>query len=260
MQTYNVISPMTGKKVNTYPLMDAVAVNELVRKARDAQEAWAAVPLKEKSKILTRAAEVLADNSLHYAERIAAENGKTRFDALIAEVFTTCDVLAYYADNLSKFLAPVKVRNNPMQPGRKYYYTWEPKGVVAVIAPWNYPFALCAGPTITAVAAGNTVVLKPASQTTDSGIIVKEILEKGGLPEGVVNVVTGSGSLSGQALIDASGIDMFFFTGSTEIGRRVNIRAAEHLIPAIMELGGKDAAIVTKNADLDSGCAVNVDD
>ena len=136
-------------------------------------------------------------------------------------------------------------------PGRKLYYVYEPKGVVAVISPWNYPFCLSVGPVVSAIAAGNTVVLKPSSQTTDCGIIVKEVLEKAGLPEGVVNVATGSGSVTGQALIENTDIDMFFFTGSTEIGKKVNMQAAERLIPTIMELGGKDAAIVTKNADLD---------
>ena len=251
MQTFDVISPMTGNKVASYPLMDHGEVLALVKQARDKLESWSKVPVKQRAKVLARAAEILADNALHYAGRVAAENGKTRFDALIADVYASCDIMHYYAENAEKFLAPVKVKGNPMLPGRRLYYTFEPRGVVAVISPWNYPFCLSAGPVITAIAAGNTVVLKPSSQTPGSGIIVREILEKAGLPEGVVNVATGSGSFTGQALVDSPGIDMFFFTGSTEVGRRVNIRAAERLVPAIMELGGKDAAIVTKNADLD---------
>jgi len=250
MQTFDVISPMTGRKVALYPLMDGNEVDKLVQKARSKLEEWSASPIKERTRILSRAAGLLAENAVHYAERISAENGKTRFDALIADIYPSCDLMHFYSRNAAKFLAPVRVEGSIMMPGRKMYYTFEPRGVVAVISPWNYPFGLSAGPVVSAVTAGNTVVLKPSSQTPDSGIMVKEILEKAGLPEGVVNVATGSGSVTGQALIENPGIDMFFFTGSTEIGRRVNIKAAERLVPAVMELGGKDVAIVTKNADL----------
>jgi len=251
MKTFDVVSPMTGQKVASYPLMDANEVDAAVAKAREALAAWSGTPISNRMKILARAADILANNALYYAERVSRENGKTRFDAMMADIYPSCDIMHYYAQSAGKALAPVKVAGNPMMPGRKMYYTFEPRGVVAIISPWNYPFGLSVGPVVSAITAGNTVVLKPASQTTDSGMMVKEILEKAGLPEGVVNVVTGSGSVTGQALIEHAGIDMFFFTGSTEIGRKVNVKAAERLVPAVMELGGKDAAIVTKNADLD---------
>lgn len=251
MKTFDVINPMTGQKVASYQQMDDKDVDSLVQNARKQFETWQTTSVRERMKILARATEILADDALGYAARISAENGKTRFDALLGDIYAGCDLIHFYAQNAEKFLAPVKVKGNIMLPGRKLYYTFEPRGVVAVISPWNYPFSLSLGPAISAIAAGNTVVLKPSSQTTDSGIIVREILEKAGLPQGVINVATGNGSVTGQALIDNPGIDMYFFTGSTEVGRRVNIKAAERLVPAIMELGGKDAAIVTKNADLD---------
>ncbi|MBN1375808.1 MAG: aldehyde dehydrogenase family protein [Dehalococcoidia bacterium] len=251
MKTFDVISPMTGQKVSSFPQMDTNEVDALIDKARNKFETWSTTPAKERAKILARAAEVLAENALDYAARISAENGKTQFEALLADVYSACDVTHYYSQNAEKMLAPVKVKGNPMMPGRKLYYVFEPKGVVAVISPWNYPFCLSVGPVVSAIAAGNTVVLKPSSQTTDCGIIVREFLEKAGLPEGVVNIATGNGSVTGQALIENPKIDMFFFTGSTEIGKKVNIKAAERLVPTIMELGGKDTAIVTKNADLD---------
>ena len=251
MNTFDVISPMTGQKVNSFPQMDRKEVDALVQKARKKFETWSATPIKERMKILARAAEVLAENAPGYAERISAENGKTKFEAMVADLYSSCDVTKYYSENAEKILAPVKVKGNPMMPGRKLYYVFEPKGVIAIISPWNYPFCLSVGPVVSAIAAGNTVVLKPSSQTTDCGIIVKEFLEKAGVPEGVVNIATGNGSVTGQALIENPDIDMYFFTGSTEVGKQVNIKAAERLVPAIMELGGKDAAIVTKNADLD---------
>jgi acyl-CoA reductase-like NAD-dependent aldehyde dehydrogenase len=123
--------------------------------------------------------------------------------------------------------------------------------VVGVIAPWNYPFTLASGPVISALAAGNTVVLKPSSQTTASGMILKEIMVAAGLPGSALQVLTGSGSVTGRALIEHPGLNMLFFTGSTEVGLDVNAAAAKNLIPAIMELGGKDMMIVSRNADLE---------
>lgn len=251
MKAFDVINPMTGQKVTSYPLMDTKEVDAIITKARNKLATWSGSPIKDRMKILARAAGIMAENALLYSAKISDENGKTRFDALLADVSASCDIMDYYSQNAEKFLSPVYVQTNAMLPGRKLYYIFEPRGVVAIISPWNYPLSLSVGPVASAIAAGNTVVLKPSSQTTVSGMIVKEVLEKAGLPEGVVNIATGNGSVTGQALIEHPGIDMFFFTGSTEVGRQVNIKAAERLVPAIMELGGKDVAIVTKNADLD---------
>lgn len=252
MNMFDVISPVTGLKIASYPLMESGEVDTMIIKARSRFRLWSVSPVKERMKILGRAAELLADNAAEYAERICGENGKTRFDALLAEVYSACEIMHFYAKKAEKFLKPVKVRGNPMLFGRKWYYTFEPRGVVGIITPWNYPFTLSLGPVVSAITAGNTVVLKPAPQTPDSGgLMIKELLESAGLPKGVVHIATGDGEVTGQALIDNPGIDMFFFTGSTNIGRKVNTKAAERLVPAIMELGGKDAAIVTKNANLD---------
>jgi acyl-CoA reductase-like NAD-dependent aldehyde dehydrogenase len=123
--------------------------------------------------------------------------------------------------------------------------------VVGIIAPWNYPFTLASGPVVSALAAGNTVVLKPSSQTTASGKVLEDIFKAAGLPGAALHVVTGSGSVTGRALIEHKGVDMLFFTGSTEVGIEVSRAAAENIVPAVMELGGKDAMIVTRNADLE---------
>ncbi len=246
-----VRSPATGEEVSRCPLMGRDDVDEAVESAREKFGEWSQSSFKQRRAILGRGASILAENASHYAELISLENGKTGIDAMLADIFPTAHLMKYYAKNAERFLKPVKVSGSLLLPGRKAYYTFEPKGVVGVMSPWNYPFTLSAGPVVSAVAAGNTVVLKPASQTTRSGLMVKEILEKAGLPQGVVNVVTGNGRVTGQALIEHPDLDMLFFTGSTPVGRKVNVAAAQRLIPAVMELGGKDAAIVTKNADLD---------
>lgn len=248
---FTIDNPATGEEVSRYPLMDKRAVDNAVRRARETAPEWAKTSFKERKRIFKKAASILAENARHYADVVSNETGKTRLDALLADVFPVADLLKFYGKNAKKFLKPVQVGGSILMPGRKGYYTFEPKGVIGVISPWNYPFTLSAGPAIAAIAAGNTVVLKPSSQTIGSGTIIREILEKAGLPEGVLEVVTGSGSVTGQALIEHDKIDMLFFTGSTAIGRKVNVAAAERLIPTVMELGGKDVAIVTKNADLD---------
>lgn len=248
---YAVRDPATGEEVGRYPLMGRDEVDRAVKRAREAFANWKNSSFKERKRIFLRAAQIIAENAEDYADRIARENGKTRTDAMLADLFPAADLFKYYAKKGEAFLSPVRVSGSILLPGRRAYYVFEPRGVVGAIAPWNYPFSLSAGPVISAVMAGNAVVLKPSSQTTDAGLIVKEILDKAGLPEGVVQVVTGNGAITGQALIEHPDLDMLFFTGSTAIGRQVNIKAAERLIPAVMELGGKDVAIVTKNADLD---------
>ncbi len=248
---FSVFNPATGEEVARYPLMSMADVDVVVARARKAFMTWCQTSHEARRSILNKAANVLAENAGRYADEIAAENGKTRFEALLAEVYNVSHSIKYYAKNAEKFLRPVRVPGTMLLPFRKAHYQFEPKGVIGVISPWNYPFSLSAVPVITAIAAGNAVVLKPSSQTTRAGLIVKEILELAGLPPGVVEVATGSGSVTGQALVEHPDLNMIYFTGSTEVGRGVNVAAAKRLIPAVMELGGKDVAIVTRNANLD---------
>jgi acyl-CoA reductase-like NAD-dependent aldehyde dehydrogenase len=248
---FSIVNPATGQKVGEYPLMSPEEVAEAVRRARGAFPAWSKTPYSTRARILRRAASRLAEGAEEYGRIIGSETGKTQLDALLAEIFPTCDLLHYYAKKGEKFLRPVKVGGSAVLPGRKAYYTFEPRGVVGVIAPWNYPFTLASGPVISALAAGNTVVLKPSSQTTASGKILEEVFKAAGLPPDVLQVITGSGPVTGRALIQSSELDMLFFTGSTEVGIEVNRAAAEGLVPVVMELGGKDSMIVTRNADLD---------
>ncbi len=250
-QRFTVCDPATEQEIASYPLMDAEAVANLVARAKTAYARWSHSTIAERKRVLLKAAAILAENAGRYADEIAAENGKTRFEALLADIYPTAEFMKYLAKNLGKILRPVRVPGVLALPFRKAYYCFEPKGVVGIISPWNYPFNLSADPVIEAIAAGNAVVLKPSSQTTRSGLIAKEIFDLAGLPEGVIEVATGSGSLTGQALLENKDLAMLYFTGSTAVGREVYQRAAENMIPAVMELGGNDVAIVTKSADLD---------
>lgn len=250
-KTFSISNPATGEKVGEYPHMGPKEVEQAVQEARDSFSSWSESAFSLRREILLQAASHLAENAGHYARIIASETGKTQLDSTLAEIFPTCDLLHYYAKHAEKFLRPVKVGGVKVLPGRKAYYTFEPRGVVGVIAPWNYPFSLATGPVISAIASGNTVVLKPSSQTTASGKILEEIFKAAGLPDHVLHIVTGSGSVTGRAMIENTGFDMLFFTGSTGVGLEVNQAAAKNLIPAVMELGGKDSMIVTGNADVE---------
>lgn len=251
LRNFEVRNPATGEVVGRYPDMGRDQVDRVVAAARQMAGVWAQAPFRQRKKILRRAAAVIAADADRYAAIVAAENGKTPFDALMTDIFPTAELLKYYSEKLDRFLAPEKVSPGIMFYNRKAWYQFEPRGVVGVISPWNYPLSLAAGPVISAVAAGNSVVLKPSSQTVASGMIIREVLTKGGLPEEVVQVVTGGGSTAGRFLAEHEGLDMLFFTGSTAVGRELAVSAARRLIPVVMELGGKDMAIVTKNADLD---------
>ncbi len=249
--SFSVVAPATGERLAEYPLFGPEEVDRAIADAREAFPKWSGLSFGQRSCIFRRAAALLAEKAEHVAAVISRETGKPCLDALLAEIFPTCDLLRFYARNAQRFLRPVRVGGNPALPGRRAYYTFEPRGVVAVIAPWNYPFALAAGPVISALAAGNAVVLKPSSQTTASGEILKEILVSAGLPSKVLQVVTGNGSTTGKALIENQGIDMIVFTGSTAVGLEASQAAANNLVPTVLELGGKDAMIVTARADLD---------
>jgi len=249
-ERFDVINPATGEKVGDHIQMGPGDVDRAVADAREAFAAWSRSPFQRRREILLDAAAILSRRASQVGEIISAETGKSRLDAVVAEIFPTCDLLHYYGKNAEKFLRPVKTGGTLVLPGRACRYLFEPRGVVGIIAPWNYPFSLASGPVISALAAGNAAVLKPSSQTTASGLILREVLREAGLPDKVLQVVTGSGAVTGRALIDHPGLDMLFFTGSTGVGLEVNAAAARRLIPAVMELGGKDAMIVTRNADV----------
>jgi len=177
---FSVFNPATGEETGNYPLMDGVEVDSCIKRARQAFPWWSKSEFSFRREIFYQAASHLAENARHYAAIIASETGKTELDAILAEIFPTCDLLHYYGMNAERFLRPVKVSGSLLFPGRKAYYSFEPRGVIGVIAPWNYPFTLASGPVISALAAGNTVVLKPSSETTASGKILEDIFKAAG--------------------------------------------------------------------------------
>jgi acyl-CoA reductase-like NAD-dependent aldehyde dehydrogenase len=190
------------------------------------------------------------DNAERIIATIVAENGKTYEDAQLAEVSYAASAFGFWAKNAPEFLADEKIKSaSPFVLGRKLKVRYAPVGVVGVIGPWNYPLTNSFGDCIPALAAGNAVVLKPATLTPMTSLLMAEGLQECGLPEDVFQVAVGEGSAIGNALIDA--VDFVMFTGSTEVGKKVMARAAETLTPTAMELGGKDPMIVLRDANIE---------
>ncbi len=160
-----------------------------------------------------------------------------------------CPAFGFWAKQAPKYLADEKVKiSSPFLFGRKVIVRYEPVGVAGIIGPWNYPLANNIGDVIPALAAGNTVMLKPSSVTPLTSLLMEEGLRECGCPEDVFQVVVGRGAI-GEELVDQ--VDVMMFTGSTEVGRKVMERAAKTLTPVSLELGGKDPMIVLSDADLE---------
>jgi acyl-CoA reductase-like NAD-dependent aldehyde dehydrogenase len=248
-QSIEVVNPATGERLGTVPSMSAEQIAETVARARAAQPGWEALGFDGRARILRRAQRWTMDNADRIARTIVAETGKAFEDALLAEVSYAASAFGFWAKRAPKYLADEKIRSSsPFVLGRKLVLRYAPAGVVGVIGPWNYPLTNSFGDCIPALAAGNACVLKPASLTPLTSLLMAEGLREAGLPEDVFLVTPCSGSTAG-ALIDE--VDAVMFTGSTEVGKQVMERAAQTLTPVGLELGGKDPMIVLEDADLE---------
>jgi acyl-CoA reductase-like NAD-dependent aldehyde dehydrogenase len=244
-----VENPATGEVFKTIPVTSPEAVAEIVAKARAAQPGWEEMGFEGRAKILRRAQKWLLDNSDRVIKTIVDETGKAWEDAQLAELGYGAHALGFWAKRAPEYLADQKVHSaNPFVLGRKLVIRFRPVGVVGVIGPWNYPLSNSFGDAIPALAAGNSVVLKPSEVTPLTSLLLGECMRECGLPEGVYTPIPGYGE-TGAALIDH--VDMIMFTGSTRTGKKIAARAAERLIPVSLELGGKDPMIVLDDADLE---------
>ena len=245
--TIPVTSPISGEVIGRVPHHTPEDVIAAVERVRAAQPEWAARPFRERAKVIKRFHDRLLSSKDEIMAVIQAEAGKSRRDAFV-EIFAVAAEARYYACNGWRFLKPRRARPAiPLRNRVRVYY--HPHGVVGIISPWNFPLILSVGDAIPALLAGNGVVVKPATLAPLSIHRAREELIECGLPEDLMQIVTGPGSEIGNTLIDH--VDYVMFTGSTRVGRRVAERAARRLIPYSMELGGKNALIVLPDADLD---------
>ena len=226
-------------------------VQEAIAAARAAQPAWFATPWRERLALIRRAAELISERQMEYGALMAYEVGKTRLEAL-GEVEETADLLRYYSDTMEQnngFDHPMGNLGDSSVHTRSIL---RPHGVFAVISPFNFPMALAGGPSSAALIAGNTVVLKPASAGSMSGVALVEAYRDAGLPPGVVNLVMGPGDTVGQELRENQRLDGIVFTGSYEVGFDLfKTFSTRYPRPCIVEMGGKNPAIVARSADLE---------
>ena len=240
-------SPASGKEL---PSVEATTdVASVVKAAREAQASWAELSSERRARTLSKLKKAILERAEEIGKLIHDETGKPEAEALLGEVLASADVVSYWAEIAPEELEPMEAELDPLAyPKKRAMIYREPRGVIALVMPWNFPFALPLRTIVPALLAGNSVVLKPSEITPRTGRLIADLL-KGIVPEGVFSVVQGGGDV-GSALIEAD-VDFVVFTGSTATGKKVAHACAELLRPCVVELGGKDAAIVLKDANLE---------
>ncbi|MFE7032594.1 aldehyde dehydrogenase family protein [Streptomyces sp. NPDC057621] len=248
--TFTVRSPATGDPVGEHPVHGPEEVARAVERARTAAAGWAALPAAHRRAHLLRWKHTLASSLDTVAGTIAAETGKPHGDAVL-EVVLTLEHLNWAARNADRVLRRRRVRSGLLAANQRSSVVHRPLGVIGVIGPWNYPLYTPMGSIGYALAAGNAVVFKPSEHTPGTGVLLAELLASA-VPEhaGLLTTVTGAAA-TGEALA-RSGVDKVAFTGSPGTARKVMAVCARSLTPFLAECGGKDATIVTADADLDA--------
>ena len=244
-----VENPATGETIATVPDLGADAVAEMAARGRAAQLRWDAFGFEGRARVLLRAQKWLMDNADQVISTIVSETGKTYEDATFAEISYGGGAFGFWAKHVADYLGDERVKSSQvLVKGKKLILRFRPLGLVGVIGPWNYPLTNSFGDCIPALAAGNSVILKPSEITPLTSLLLAEAMRECGLPDDVLQIATGRGE-TGAALIEH--VDMIMFTGSTRTGRKVAEAAARRLIPSSLELGGKDPMIVLSDADLE---------
>jgi acyl-CoA reductase-like NAD-dependent aldehyde dehydrogenase len=243
-------NPATGETLGEFDCAEAHQIHECVTRARSAQPAWQATPLKRRLSILGKFQELLNERKLALARTITSETGKPLSEALLTELLVVLDATRFLLEESVEFLCDQPVPHGGLATKTKRgRLVLEPYGVIGIISPWNYPFSIPATEALAALLMGNTIVLKPSELASFSALELGSLLRDAGLPENVFQVVLGDGT-TGAALVEAE-IDKLVFTGSLATGRHIAQMAALRLLPVILELGGKDAMIVLHDADVD---------
>ncbi len=248
-QTFENINPADSKQVvGRFQKSNQEDINEAVAAAKEAQVKWRNTPAPKRGEMLFRAGELLLKNKDTLAREMTMEMGKV-FKETGGDV-QECIDMAYYAAGEGRRLAGETVPSE--MPNKFCMSVRMPVGIVAAITPWNFPMAIPTWKLFPALIAGNTVVLKPASDTPLSAVNLVKLLEKAGFPPGVINLVTGTGDEVGTPLIDHSNVNLVSFTGSSNTGSLVAEHCARRMKKFSLEMGGKNAVIVMDDADLNS--------
>lgn len=258
-ETFDVFNPASGEVIAQCAAGDAPDIDQAVKAARAAFETgpWSKMPPSERGQLLWKIGDLIEQHKEELAQLETLDNGKPYGIALAVDVALAADMFRYMAGWVTKIQGDTFPITVPYAPGADFHaFTLkEPVGVVGQIIPWNFPLLMAAWKLGPALAAGCCVVLKPAEQTPLSALRLGELIMEAGLPEGVVNIVTGMGETAGAAIAAHDGVDKVAFTGSTEVGKLIIKAAAGNLKKVTLELGGKSPNIVYKDADMDAAVA-----
>lgn len=243
-------SPVDGSLVGTIPSMTREEADAAIQNTKLNLPRWSGMPVYQRAEIFYRAARLLEEHSEQIADVLVMEIAKDRKSA-VSEVVRTADFLRYTAD-VGKSLQGEAISGENFPGGSKNkisYVSRVPLGTILAISPFNYPVNLSVSKIAPALIGGNAVLLKPPTQGAISALHLARVFQQAGLPDGILNTVTGRGSEIGDYVVSHPGIQFINFTGSTEVGRHIAKTAG--MVPMMLELGGKDAAIVLADADLD---------
>jgi succinate-semialdehyde dehydrogenase/glutarate-semialdehyde dehydrogenase len=243
-------NPATGEVLKELDSAGPAEVHAAVARARTAQPEWQALGVGNRIRVLRRFQSLLLSRKADIARRISQETGKPQTEALLSEVLVVLDSTRFLIDNAFAILREHALSHGNVamktKAGRILY---EPRGVIGIISPWNYPFSIPATQSLAALVAGNSVVLKPSELTPLIALELQNLLRHAGVPDDVFQVLPGDGT-TGAALVNSE-IDKLVFTGSVTTGRRIAEIAAHRLLPVVLELGGKDPMLVLEDADID---------
>ncbi|MDV7246313.1 MULTISPECIES: aldehyde dehydrogenase family protein [Rhodococcus] len=253
-KTFATTDPATGATLTEVAHGQAEDIDRAVRAARTAFDTgpWPAMKPNQRERLLWRVGDILSERAAEFGQLEALDNGKSAGIATAVDVAWSADVFRYYAGWATKIEGSTINVSMPFSPGGEFHaYTLrEPVGVCGLIVPWNFPLLMAAWKLAPALAAGNTVILKPAEQTPLTALLLGEVFQEAGFPPGVVNIVTGFGD-AGAALSGHGDVDKIAFTGSTEVGKKIVDAAKGNLKKVSLELGGKSANVVFADADFD---------
>jgi succinate-semialdehyde dehydrogenase/glutarate-semialdehyde dehydrogenase len=244
------VNPATGEVLGELDSAGPTEVRAAVARARAAQPDWYAWGIRNRLRLLRQFQQILLGRKTEVARHITQEAGKPQVEALVTEILVVLDAARFLIENAFALL-----RDEPLPHGNLAVKTKsgrilrEPYGVIGIISPWNYPFSTPATETMAALAAGNSVVLKPSELTPLVAFELQKLLREAGVPDDVFQVLPGEGP-TGAALVKSE-IDKLVFTGSLATGQRIAQTAAERMLPLVLELGGKDAMLVLEDADVD---------
>jgi acyl-CoA reductase-like NAD-dependent aldehyde dehydrogenase len=249
-KTFATINPATGETITMIAEADARDVDAAVAAARAAYDSgpWAEMSAADRARILWRVGDLIDKYNEELGELETLDNGKPIFESRQVDMPMVAEIFRYYAGWATK----IHGETVPVRGPFLHYTLREPIGVVAAIVPWNFPLLLASWKIAPALAAGNTIIVKPATWTSLTALRFAEICQEAGVPDGVVNVLTGSGAVIGHALVKHPGVDKIALTGSTVTGQQVLRDSADTLKKVTLELGGKSPNIVLADADLEA--------